>query len=137
QHRRRQGHAREEVRGARVADAPGSVDPVEPGRGEGERPHEYARAEGRVAVAGLAHGEHGAEHRRTVQAEGDEVLPAAGQAEVLFTEADQAVEGQGRRHRRTAEEQYVGDGAVDGLLAPAALLAALPRVVRTRVLDRG
>lgn len=137
QHRRRQGHAREEVRGTRVPQAARRVHPVEPGRGEGEGPHEYPRAERRVTVAGLAHREDGAEHRRPVEPERDQVLPAVAQAEVLLAEADQTVEGERRGDRGTAEEQDVGEGAVEGLLAPAALLHALPRVVRARVLPRG
>ena len=132
QDRRRQGHAGEELRRAGVAHARGRVHPVEPGGGTRERPHQYPRAEGRVTVAGLAHREHGAEHRRAVEAERDEVLPAAGEAEVLLAEADQAVEGEGGGDRRTAEQQDVGGGAVDGLLAPAALLAALPASRRPR-----
>ncbi|ALM37571.1 hypothetical protein SFR_0956 [Streptomyces sp. FR-008] len=48
-------------------------------------------------------------------------------------EADQAVEGEGGSDGGAAEEQEVGGDAVDGLLAPAALLAAFPGVVRLRL----
>lgn len=132
QHSGRQGHAGEELRGALVGEAPGRVHPVEPGGGTGERPHQYPGAERRVTVAGLAHREHGAEHGRAVQAERDQVLPAAGEAEVLLAEADQSLEGERGRDRGADEEQHVGGGAVEGFLAPAALLAALPRVFRAR-----
>lgn len=59
------------------------MHPVEPGGGTGERPHQQSRTEGRVTVAGLAHREDGAEHRRAVETERDQVLPAAGQVQVL------------------------------------------------------
>ena len=113
-----------------VADPPGRVHPVEPGRGGGEHPHQHPGTQGGVAVAGLAHGEDRAEHGRAVQAERHQVLPAVGEPEVLLAEADQAVEGEGGGDRRAAEQQDVRGGSVDGLLAPAALLAAFPGVVR-------
>ncbi len=127
--RRREGHAREELRGAVVAQAARCVHPVEPGRRAREQPDQEARAEGRVAVAGLADREHRAEHGGAVEAEGDQVLPAPGEVEVLPAEADESVEGQRRGDRGAAEEEDVGSGAVDRLLASAALLTAFPGVL--------
>lgn len=131
---RREGHPREELRGPVVAQAPGCVHPVEPRGRAGEQPDEHARAEGGVAVAGLADGEYRAEHGGAVETEGDQVLPASGEVEVLSAEADQSVEGERGGDRRAAEEQNVRSAPVDGFLAPPPFLAALPAVVRRGLL---
>ncbi|EGJ73932.1 putative transmembrane protein [Streptomyces sp. Tu6071] len=137
EHGGRERHSGEELRGTRVTGAARRVHPVEPGRRAREGPHEQSRTERRVAVARLAHGEDGAEHRRPVQAEGHQVLPAPGEVEVLAAEADQAVEGERRRDGRAAEEEDVGGAAVDRFLAAAALLAAFPGVLGRRRLRPG